>query len=89
MSDNNKNQKSEKNNEKCSNSQVNTLNYVQILNSVLPDDIRILAYAEVPDNFNARFNAIKRVYKYFFVKSTLDVGKMQEAAGLFIGIHNF
>ena len=40
------------------------------INKCLPDDIRILAYADVPEDFDARFSCIFREYKYFFIKST-------------------
>lgn len=56
---------------------------------MLPDDIVVLAQAEVDDNFQARFDAKQRVYKYFFVQNTLDTGLMQEAAQQFVGTHNF
>src|SRR5690606_27835975 len=42
------------------------LQYVQILNRLLPPDIRILAWSDVPDAFSARFNCKMRKYKYFF-----------------------
>lgn len=41
-------------------------NYCQMLNHCLPPDIRMLAYAEVPPHFDARFSCIYREYKYFF-----------------------
>lgn len=39
--------------------------YPLALNSLLPQDIRITAAKEVPENFNARFSATSRVYRYF------------------------
>ena len=39
--------------------------YVQALNSFLPHDIRINASKEVAPDFNARFNATSRTYRYF------------------------
>jgi tRNA pseudouridine38/39 synthase len=41
-------------------------NYCQMLNHCLPYDIRIIAYSEVPEHFDARFSCIHREYKYFF-----------------------
>jgi tRNA U38,U39,U40 pseudouridine synthase TruA len=32
------------------------MNYLKMLNGVLPHDIRILGYAEVPDEFDARYD---------------------------------
>lgn len=40
-------------------------NYVRALNTFLPDDVRILDSKEVPLDFDARFNATSRVYRYF------------------------
>lgn len=40
-------------------------NYVQALNSCLPQDIRIMDARFVDDSFNARFNSKSRTYKYF------------------------
>lgn len=43
------------------------LPYVQILNRLLPHDIRALAWApNPPPDFSARFNCQSRHYKYFF-----------------------
>jgi len=43
------------------------LPYVSILNSILPSDIRILAWCpDPPANFDARFSCRERRYKYFF-----------------------
>ena len=41
-------------------------NYCGALNHCLPEDIRIIAYCEVPEHFDARFSCIYREYKYFF-----------------------
>lgn len=51
----------------------NKLNYIKMINSSLPDDIRILSYKRVEPNFNARFDCIKRVYKYFFFLNEMDI----------------
>jgi tRNA pseudouridine38/39 synthase len=43
------------------------LPYIQLLNRVLPPDIRILAWCpNPPPNFSARFSCRERRYKYFF-----------------------
>lgn len=39
--------------------------------------------------FSARFDAVWRTYKYFFVKGNLDITAMREAALHFVGKHNF
>ncbi len=40
-------------------------NYVRALNAFLPEDIRIVSAEEKDDDFNARFSATSRVYRYF------------------------
>ncbi|EME83059.1 uncharacterized protein MYCFIDRAFT_136942 [Pseudocercospora fijiensis CIRAD86] len=43
------------------------LPYIQLLNRVLPPDIRVLAWcADPPEDFSARFNCKERRYRYFF-----------------------
>lgn len=43
------------------------LPYISILNSILPSDIRVLAWCpNLPDDFDARFSCGERRYKYFF-----------------------
>lgn len=42
------------------------INYANMLNSKLPNDIVIISYALV-ENFNARFDCVERYYKYYFV----------------------
>ena len=43
------------------------LPYVSILNSILPPDIRVLAWCpEPPEGFDARFSCRERRYRYFF-----------------------
>ena len=37
------------------------------MNFYLPEDIRVMKAAHVPDDFNARYSAISREYKYFIV----------------------
>jgi tRNA pseudouridine38-40 synthase len=75
------------------------------LNAWLPEDIRVLAASRVPDNFNARFDATGKQYRYFIwnhaamnplerrnawhVPVKLDFKKMQAAAKLFVGKHDF
>ncbi len=75
------------------------------LNQYLPDDIVIQKSIQVPDDFHPRHqntrkhyryqiwnstfpDPIQRHYAYFFHRS-LDIEKMREAAGYFIGEHDF
>ncbi|CAG8474016.1 5881_t:CDS:2 [Paraglomus brasilianum] len=63
--------------------------YVDILNRLLPPDIRILAWSSIPESFSARFSCCGRRYRYFFLKSTLNIELMQSACKQFIGTHDF
>ena len=65
------------------------LNYVEILNGLLPETIRITSMAYVPIDFNARFSCISRSYRYFFPKFNRDIKLMEEAASYLIGEHDF
>ncbi|KAG2200821.1 hypothetical protein INT47_001352 [Mucor saturninus] len=65
------------------------LPYVEILNRLLPDDVRILAWAPVGPSFNARFDCKSRTYKYFFEKGQLDLELMRTAASYMTGSHDF
>ena len=45
------------------------ISYIQVLNRVLPEDIRILAWCpNPPPDFNARFSCRERQYRYFFTQ---------------------
>ena len=73
------------------------------LNSRLPKDVKIIAAEEVSLDFNARFDARRRSYRYqiiqrhspllrrvtWHVKGTLNIERMQTAASLIIGAHDF
>jgi len=51
------------------NDRTDELDYVRLLNNVLPPTIRILASClDLPDNFDARFSCKSRTYRYFFTK---------------------
>ncbi|KAI1318829.1 tRNA pseudouridine synthase 3 [Mortierella claussenii] len=65
------------------------LAYLNIINRLLPPDIRIVAWAPVSEDFNARFHCSWREYKYFFPKGIIDIEKMRTAAVKFLGTHDF
>lgn len=45
------------------------LSYIQLLNRVLPEDIRVLAWCpNLPEDFSARFSCRERRYRYFFTQ---------------------
>ncbi|MEA4973551.1 tRNA pseudouridine synthase A [bioreactor metagenome] len=75
------------------------------LNGFLPEDIVVTAAQDVSDDFNPRFNAVKKTYEYKiynshirnpmyrncseYVREYLDVKEMDSAARAFIGEHDF
>jgi tRNA pseudouridine38/39 synthase len=65
------------------------IDYVSRLNGVLPEKIRVLGWAAAAEGFDARFSARSRVYRYFFLKGALDLGRMREAGARFVGTHDF
>ncbi|KAK8392343.1 hypothetical protein O3P69_014590 [Scylla paramamosain] len=65
------------------------INYVQLLNRVLPQEIRILAWCPVPPEFSARFDCCQRTYKYFFPQGSLDLLAMNKAGQHLVGEHDF
>lgn len=67
------------------------LDYLHILNQLLPDDIRLYEIClRPPEGFDARFSCTYRHYKYFFNKTdTMDLKKMLTAAKMFEGEHDF
>jgi tRNA pseudouridine38/39 synthase len=68
---------------------ISEINYCALLNRVLPEDIRVLAWSPVVPEFSARFSATHRIYRYFFMKKDLDLDKMTTAAELLVGEHDF
>ena len=65
------------------------LNYLQMLNGVLPKEIRATAYAYVEPNFNARHECISRGYRYLFHMMNKKLDLMKEAASYLVGEHDF
>ena len=75
------------------------------LNATLPDDVRVLDVVEVRADFNARYDARSKTYRYavwcgdvmppgvrrsaWHVPHSLDVNGMQQAAALLVGSHDF
>ncbi|MCR5495678.1 MAG: tRNA pseudouridine(38-40) synthase TruA [Treponema sp.] len=53
--------------------------YPQALNSFLPQDIRIIDAEEVSEDFNARFSATSRVYRYFICPEKIQASQTRYA----------
>ena len=56
------------------------LEYLKMLNRVLPQDIRVLDWAPAAEGFSARFDCQSRTYRYYFPRGALDVALMADAA---------
>lgn len=77
----------------------------EALNSVLPDDVAVVAAQEAPPDFHARHSARSRSYRYriyrrrtpspfefrrsWWAPRPLDEGALTEAADLLLGEHDF
>ena len=80
-------------------------NWIDGINSNLPDAIAVTKMFEVPDDFHSRFSAVERSYTYMIYNSrskplffdscshwdnnNLDLGVLSQQAKMFIGEHNF
>ncbi|KAJ9124088.1 hypothetical protein QFC22_000883 [Naganishia vaughanmartiniae] len=72
-------------------------NYPQMLNRVLPPEIRVIGWSPLSTHteFDARFSCQTRHYRYFFNRTPipgqrpLNMVKMQEAADRLLGEHDF
>jgi len=73
------------------------------LNGLLPFDVRILTAENVPDTFNPRYDAIRRIYQYTLSRRSMAIGRqyawyprtafnlepMREAAQCLVGEHSY
>lgn len=73
------------------------------INDELPADIHIRAMEKAPHRFHARHDAVSRCYLYqisrrrtafgkpyvWWIRETLDITRMREAAASFVGMKNF
>ncbi|KAH9630909.1 hypothetical protein HF086_014650 [Spodoptera exigua] len=70
----------------------NEMDYCKILNRLLPKDIKAVAWMPIPENlpeFSARFDCKKRLYKYYFPRSMLDIRAMKEACSYLKGSNDY
>jgi tRNA pseudouridine38-40 synthase len=73
------------------------------INNELPSDINVLAAIKTKPRFHARHDAVARSYIYqiarrrtafakpfvWWVKDSLDIGRMRDAAQAYVGFHDF
>lgn len=72
-----------------SQSNVDEINYVDILNRLLPDHIKVIAWAPASKTFSSRFSCKSRSYSYIFPKGDLCIVSMETAIKYLIGQHDF
>lgn len=65
------------------------IDYLYLLNRVLPLSIRVSAWCPVPVTFSARFSCLSRSYRYVFFQDGMDVSAMNTAAAALKGNHSF
>ena len=62
---------------------------IAALNYQLPPDCWCTGYSLAPSGFHPRYDAKYRTYRYFFREQGLDFQRMEAAAKLFQGVHDF
>jgi tRNA pseudouridine38-40 synthase len=62
---------------------------IAALNYQLPPDCWCTGYCPAHPGFHPRYDAKYRTYRYFFREEDLDVDRMEAAATLFEGVHDF
>jgi len=86
-------------------SDIDDATLARALNAQLPESIRVLGVATVPDDFHARFSATSKTYRYVIARSTvaspftrafcwhvpepLDLMAIRQAARQLLGRHDF
>mgnify|MGYP006255633879 FL=1 len=84
--------------------QLNT-KFIQSFNSLITDEIRMIKCKKVNENFNPRFDAKSRIYKFFilnkskeipfskdfvyFINKDLDIDELNDISKIFLGEKNF
>jgi len=86
-------------------SALSAMEFQRALNALLPPEIRIMAAEEMGPDFNARWSALGKVYRYRLYRGRvvppalwryvlhypfpLDEDAMRDAAARFVGVHDF
>ena len=78
--------------------------FAYYLNKMLPDDIKIISFTKVDDDFHARYNAKRKIYEYrilltnkdplsfdlaYIYPMDLNIDLFKEALNKFVGTHNY
>lgn len=65
-------------------------NYCYLLNRVLPEEIRCVAWMPLRNPlYSARFDCKLRTYRYYFPRGNLNIELMHSAAQYLVGCHDF
>ncbi len=86
-----------------STNEIDTCKFQHSINAILPPDISIVKIEQVPEEFHARFSAVKRSYYYFISKvkspfydkysyrfpGKLEINRLKELSKIFIGDNDF
>ncbi len=61
----------------------------RILNSHLPEDVIVWAWAKVEDSFNPRYATSRKYIYVMYLDEEYDVSAMRKAAKMLVGTHDF
>lgn len=68
---------------------IKELDYCTMMNRCLPNEIRVIGWTPVTEEFSSRFSATSRTYRYFFVQKSLSIESMSKACDYLVGKHDF
>lgn len=68
----------------------NELKYCEMLNRVLPSDIRAISWMPLEtSDISARFDCVERTYRYYFPRGCLDIDAMKIGTSYLVGQHDY
>ncbi|XP_071519766.1 uncharacterized protein [Panulirus ornatus] len=65
------------------------IKYTELVNEVLPSDIRVVAWCPIKTGYSAKFDRPICTYRYFFPRGSLNIKMMNEAAQHLLGRHDY
>lgn len=79
--------------------------FTNALNGILPRDVRVVRSEEVCDEFHARYDAVRRTYRYYLIHASVispslarytcrvtiapDIARLNRMASVLVGEHDF
>lgn len=89
----------------CSEEKIEIANFVTLINSILPKDIKFLSIIDSTWDYKPSLNIISKEYRYLFtnhqipnrdftrfsanISGSLDLDKMNECVQMLVGLHDF